>query len=312
MSISPPRHRRGFTLIELLVVIAIIAILIGLLLPAVQKVRAAAARTRCTNNLKQIGLAIVNYEDTIKAYPTGRNGCDGIRTAGTPCATQTNEQRNGASAFLLILPQVEQGALYNTFDQADLPYNQGSTWQAKSKGVETRVSTYVCPADTTPPAQTTSGMNAATGSYAVVHGTMGPTDGISETMKLFNTGMFNYATASKLKEITDGTSNTMIVGEALQTDDKTPTPTYNVWSLAGRMESCMRSTQNSPNTPPGTGITTTPYPPVKLNAAFASEHPGGVNFVFADGHVQFIADTIPLQTYKALSTKAGGEPITPE
>src|SRR6476620_4740634 len=109
--------RRGaFTLIELLVVIAIIAILIGLLLPAVQKVREAAARTQCQNNLKQIGLAFHNHHDTYKAFPTGGVGADGPRTMnGTSPATYQTQAWGWAYQ---ILPYIEQGPLYNTTTDA--------------------------------------------------------------------------------------------------------------------------------------------------------------------------------------------------
>jgi prepilin-type N-terminal cleavage/methylation domain-containing protein/prepilin-type processing-associated H-X9-DG protein len=303
---SPRRGRSAFTLIELLVVIAIIAVLIGLLLPAVQKVREAAARGKCQNNLKQISLAMANYEYTLHVYPVGRHGCDGITTG--PCANQTAIERDGASAFLLILPFVEQDALYGTFDQKDLPYNQGTTWQAKSQNVDKRPSVYVCPSDPSKDHVDTDGMNTATGSYALVQGSIGPSDGISSTLKLYNNGMFNYKIPTGLETVKDGTSNTFLVGEVVDADDLNLST--NLWSYAARHESSMRSTENPLNTKPGTGITTSPYG-IPINGAFGSYHPLGGNFAFVDGHVQFITNTIPLATYKALSTRNGGEPVSP-
>src|SRR5215510_8400497 len=103
---QPSRHRSGFTLIELLVVIAIIGVLVALLLPAVQAAREAARRAQCTNNLKQIALAVATYEDSLKIYPTGRMGCD--CWTDDVCGTRPSSTRPGTSAFVLILPQVEQ------------------------------------------------------------------------------------------------------------------------------------------------------------------------------------------------------------
>jgi prepilin-type N-terminal cleavage/methylation domain-containing protein/prepilin-type processing-associated H-X9-DG protein len=300
-----PARRSAFTLIELLVVIAIIAVLIGLLLPAVQKVRESASRAKCENNLKQIGIAIHSYDDVYKKFPHGRHGCDGI-TIG-PCATDTAIQRDGMSGFVQILPFMEADNLYQQFAQTDLPWNQGTTWTTSDKvGVETRPPFYVCPSDVSQPFVATSGLNAATGSYAFVHGTLGPDQGIADTMKVYNTGMFNYKIAQLRSDMRDGSSNTMIVGETYQSDIDT---SYNIWTQAARHESSLRSTCNPLNTPPGKGITTSPYG-IPLNGAFGSRHTNGANFLFGDGHVVFMVNSIDLPTYKALSTRAGGEAVT--
>src|SRR5262249_16799163 len=133
-------RRRAFTLIELLVVIAIIAVLIGLLLPAVQKVREAAARIQCANNLKQIALAVHNYSDT-------NGGRMPFLTDTTP---GTLTRAHLASLFYMILPHVEQDNLYRAFNRADPPsYNRDS---ATNPGVTSRVlSLFVCPSDPTNP-----------------------------------------------------------------------------------------------------------------------------------------------------------------
>ncbi|WP_439628392.1 DUF1559 domain-containing protein [Gemmata sp.] len=304
---KPKPSRPAFTLIELLVVIAIIAILIGLLLPAVQKVREAAARMKCSNNLKQVGIAVASYSDVYNRYPHGRLGCDGI-TDG-PCATSITPTadkvgRSGQSGFVQLLPMLEADALYKTVSQTDPPWGPSSTWATPNKTVvETRPAFLVCPSDTSQPFVVSSGLNAATGSYAFVHGKLGPSQGISSNLKLYNTGMFNYRVPHKMSDMTDGTSHTMIVGEVI---DAHTDLSRNLWTQAGRHESCLRSTENPLNTKPGTGVTTSPYG-VALYGGFGSRHTGGGNFAFGDGHVQFLTNTIDLPTYQALSTRAGGE-----
>ncbi|CAN5496850.1 hypothetical protein BH11PLA2_BH11PLA2_03150 [soil metagenome] len=212
---------------------------------------------------------------------------------------------------------LEQGNVYNMFDFSLSPWLVGNpAWIPPNKlGVQQRPPVYVCPSDLSkpfiaiwPPTGTTASdavENPATGSYAVVHGRRGPDEGIDGDMKVNNTGMFNYKRFHRLAECTDGTSNTIIVGEVI---DAHTNLSFNIWTNASRHESTMRSTVNPPNTKPGTGVTTSPYS-IPLYGGFGSRHPRGAVFAFADGHVQFINDNIPLATYKALSTRAGGESV---
>jgi prepilin-type N-terminal cleavage/methylation domain-containing protein/prepilin-type processing-associated H-X9-DG protein len=300
-----PYRRIGFTLVELLVVIAIIGVLVALLLPAVQAAREAARRSQCSNNLKQIALALDVYEDSMKAYPQGRVGCDGINDG--PCNGEPTIRRVGTSGFVMLLPFIEANNHYERFDFNDGPWGQTTTWEAKNKAaLEIRPKFVVCPSDNSEKFIASSGINAATGSYAFVHGRLGPGQGISATLKLYNNGMFNYRISHKRSEAIDGLSNTMFVGEVI---DAHTNLSRNIWTQASRHESCLRSTENAVNTKPGTGITTKPYD-VALFGGFGSRHPAGAHFAFGDGHVAFIAENIDLATYRALSTRNGGETTT--
>ncbi len=295
--------RRAFTLVELLVVIAIIGILVALLLPAVQAAREAARRMSCSNNLKQIALANANYEQALRVYPIGRLGCDGINTGD--CNGNPNYQRVGTSALVLMLPYLEGQSLYDSMDLNTGLYSLAFPMNAQNQAaVLKRPGFVVCPSDTALPNRDIGGYRAATGSYAMVHGRLGPDQGISGNMKVFNTGIYNYKVSFDHSSMLDGTSHMMIYGETFNGEID---EVYNIWTMGSRHHS-LRSTVNPPNTPPGLGVTTAPYGP-RLNGAFASLHPGGVMFAFADGHVQFIAENIDLATYRALSTRDGGETI---
>lgn len=305
-----PHRRRGFTLVELLVVIAIIGILVALLLPAIQAAREASRRSQCSNNLKQVGTGLDNYESTFKTYPPGRMGCDGI--ASGPCNGNPDSQRVGTSGFVAILPFMEQRPLYEQFDFTDGPWHiSDSTWLAKNAAaISTRPTVFVCPSDVSQVKIDVSAggltVPAATGSYAFVSGSYGPSQGIGDKVKISNNGVFMYKFAFPKSEVLDGLSNTTLAGEIIDAHTNLST---NLWTQAGRHESSLRSTENPINTPPGTGITTSPYG-IPLNGAFASRHPAGANFLFGDCGVTFFSENMDLSVYRALSTRSGGESLT--
>ena len=305
----------AFTLVELLVVITIIGILIALLLPAVQAAREAARRMQCSNNLKQISLALVNYENAFRTFPPGTLGIDGASEG--VFATYTPHQRTVMSALVLLLPFVEQQALYDSFDLDNGPVwfftgvasPMSSAWLSepgKVAAVATRLAVYVCPSDTSEEMTETyllPNVEAATGSYALMAGTNGPrffgTAWVA--VKYDNNGMFYYVQAHKVRDCTDGTSNTIFAGETIEAHNP---ESRNIWTIGWRLTDSQRTTDNPINTPPGLGVTWS-----GLNGCFASKHPGGAMFAFGDGHVSFLSENIDLETYRALSTRAEGEVI---
>ncbi len=294
-------RKRGFTLIELLVVIAIIAVLVAILLPAVQQAREAARRSSCNNNLKQIGLAIANYESTFSLYPAGRQGCDGS------CTGDPTWSYYGTSAFVGLLPYIDQTALFNKYDTANPIYNNSSTtWLASANNkafVASRPATYVCPSDISlPTVNFTVGADTAptaVSSYGLSAGTYGPSVTTNTTGKFDNTGMFVYKYYFGVKDALDGLSNTFFVGEVKFADNTTKP---NQWPYFSRHTAVARSTENPMNTKVGAGTQFEGG-----NACFGSYHVGGAQFVFGDGRVEFLSENIALPVYRALSTRKGGE-----
>ncbi|MEO2049376.1 MAG: DUF1559 domain-containing protein [Pirellulales bacterium] len=304
--------RRGFTLVELLVVIAIIGILVALLLPAIQAAREAARRSQCLNNLKQIGLGIELYHTSHKEYPSGRMGCDDVTIL--QCEDPNPSLRRAPSGLIAILPFVEHQALFDRFDFADGPwtkknwpeYFRRNSHDTNTFAVGSIVPIYSCPSDLKDPHADHRGEPEATGSYAFSMGSNGPSFGIDTlTVKMDNSGMFMYNRNITIQEVTDGTSNTLYLGETINGHEK---ETSNRWSAASRHLDSLRSTDNPMNTPVGQGITINLYG-YKTNGSFASAHPGGAQFTFGDGHGVFLSETIDLQVYQALSTRNLGEVI---
>jgi prepilin-type N-terminal cleavage/methylation domain-containing protein/prepilin-type processing-associated H-X9-DG protein len=302
--------RRAFTLVELLVVIAIIGVLVALLLPAVQAAREAARRSQCTNNLKQIALAFHNYNDTLGVLPPGRMGCDcNTATGAFGCGTRPDSTRPGTSAFAMITPQMEMQNWYDQigWQKGAITPATGCGGTADTAGWDTEIKPLllarpkwiICPSDTAQPVA--SGGTLAVGSYALNHGTIGPSKTTDQNMKHFNTGVFMYVTQITFRDIIDGMSNTFAVGEVY---DGHTTANANYWMIASRHTHSLRTTENPVNQKPNTGI--------KLdsnNGAFGSRHPSGALFAYCDGHVSFIPNSINLTVYQALSTRAGSEVV---
>jgi prepilin-type N-terminal cleavage/methylation domain-containing protein len=294
---KPPKRRRGFTLIELLVVIGIIAILIGLLLPAVQKVRDAANLASCENNLKQIGLALHNYHDARGSFPAGYSD-------PTPWPQADNGPGWGWGAFLL--PYLEQTNLYN-----QIAFNLDVGAPANGKVCSTLLRIFSCPADTLPGAFTLTDGGSKTwtlapGSYVACNGN----DGVDDFTTPPHTGAFVRGTQGfRIADISDGLANTLFVG------DRSSKLSYCTWvgGPTGALNPFLEAPGNF-----GAEVTllmchagpTGPNAPGVFDAdATASPHLDGVPFLFGDGSVHFLANGIDIPTWMALATRAGGETI---
>jgi prepilin-type N-terminal cleavage/methylation domain-containing protein/prepilin-type processing-associated H-X9-DG protein len=326
MTMSRLSRRRGFTLIELLVVIAIIGILIALLLPAVQKVRDAANRTKCANNLKQIGLALHNYHDTYNLLPTGANDSTYDPVLGPP-----NPNYHLYWTWMaLILPYVEQQNLFKEAD--DFAHGRGNQslplcWQdpygqygnRANPAQYTVVSTYTCPADN----------RDLTASF-VPDGVGGPVTldcaftgflGVNGIDLRTRDGVLFTGSNIAFKDVTDGLSNTLFVGERPPSEDLE----FGWWfdgfgqsvglQGTGSSDTVLGVREINNNTYPLSQCPRGPYTfmqgELKNNCDqfhFWSLHAGGANFLFGDASIHFIpysaAGILP-----AMATRANGEPV---
>ena len=321
---------RAFTLIELLVVIAIISVLIGLLLPAVQKVREAASRLKCANNLKQIGLGLHNFEGVSGRYPAGYISTPGVGFYDS----QTGDWGPGWSWLAILLPYVEQDNLYKSL-RWDLP-----CWDpANSTQVKGTVPIFLCPSATgnTPTVGITDlGMNVwqnavfARANYVHNVGwndiwSSPATTNYDDTVLGCNGVMYRNSKI-RVADVTDGLSNTVFAGE------RTPYLADAVWAgvVPGAKHYSYNQFASSGTGGPGinydnagsyVGANSGPsiyespqviHPP---NSALGhtdqmhSQHPGGANVLFGDGSIRFIRESIPLSLFRDLSSRSGGEVV---
>ncbi len=319
------RIRSGFTLIELLVVIAIIAVLIGLLLPAVQRVREAAANSSCRNNLKQLALAAHQYHSSFDAFPAGvaLPGPDSMYT----------------SLFVELLPSLEQSGLANRWDYS----NPANNFGAAGTPAATPLQVFVCPS-----AGVTQNP-AAFGSLSVgvtTYGANGGSQSFPET-RATHDGLFDYASATswnrvRLSDVTDGTSSTLLFGERTIADGnldtyqsakfKSPpspplqaTTSFSSWAVqsgpnagAGLLLAGTSAVNANfptrwepppPPAPPPSPIDWNKFGPSVWDrlSAYGSKHTRGTNFALADGSVRFMTNGIAAGIVLQASTRAGGE-----
>jgi len=290
---TKPMRKRGFTLIELLVVIAIIAILIALLLPAVQQAREAARRSQCKNNLKQIALALHTYHDVHRAFPPGYL----FHPAnGSNCATWS----------IFILPYLEEGNLYNSFNFASACVASASTQVGsltQAQAAATIVNTFRCPSD--PGADAID--SVALSNYPGNAGPEAPSGGIAPgnadiTVSGPNGGVFTLQISRRERDLKDGTSNTLMVGERRTEGDDIEQSQNNfaIWSSPNFLAA---NPAKRAALIYGWGTSPINDQTATKQGCFSSPHEGGATFALGDGSVRFLSESIDFANTGVNSTQ---------
>jgi prepilin-type N-terminal cleavage/methylation domain-containing protein/prepilin-type processing-associated H-X9-DG protein len=287
------RRPAGFTLIELLVVIAIIAVLIGLLVPAVQKVREAANRTQCQDNLRQLGLALHNYHGAHNGFPPARlTKASGITHSWVP----------------MILPYIEQQALYDRYD-----FTVNFTQPPNDAGVnQTPLQLLLCPSA---PAGRVGTNNRAVLDYAPTVSIVRPNPFVQQLPPADATwlGVMGYNVTRRITQVTDGTSHTILIAEDAGRDQAwvlgrlvsgtAPRSLNGAWADSNHLIN-VEGYNPATDTVPG---------PCAVNCINEEEiysfHPGGANILLTDGAVRLLKDSVDINLVVALITRQGGEVI---
>ncbi|WP_417376673.1 DUF1559 domain-containing protein [Gimesia maris] len=318
-------QRRGFTLIELLVVIAIIAVLIALLLPAVQQAREAARRSSCKNNLKQLGIALHNYHEAHSVFPPGWTVPQFMSSGGTPVPSNDHRYVGHNPAWgIYLLPFLDQAPLYNlqSFDNSDYQsYAHGGSFVSGHGLLQSPNSTnqlgitlavFSCPSDTQFNKGTTiNGYGRS--SYVSCRGNIN-NYGQATSMNPMP-GVFYTNSATRFRDIIDGTSNTIALGEVsnnqyTEVDSSSIYETGGAWGGIGihkRYTLVSRNTNSTRpinrSTPDDDGV----YPFVVDSDGFGSLHTGGAHFTLCDGSVRFISENVSIAIYGNLGDRADGK-----
>jgi prepilin-type N-terminal cleavage/methylation domain-containing protein/prepilin-type processing-associated H-X9-DG protein len=313
-------HRRGFTLIELLVVIAVIAVLVGLLMPAVQSARESARRTQCLNNLKQIGIALTEYHSALGMLPPGVV----LMPCPPLCIADVDKPQ------LAILPYLEHQAMFDGWN-FELPIYKPVCFHGgdiNMTGRKTRLTVYLCPSD---PDRQRMMM-----SYRAVTGSTAFADETVDAAGQVPNGMFFRDSSVSLTDSIDGTSTTAMFSERMMgagflgkgrtlaffltgqdfssgrsCEGLGPSYAWQGFSYGGCYGATVVNFVRTPNNlwpaclntdPEVLGLETYDGP--------SSYHPGGVNVLFADGSLRFLRDSVELPVWRALATRAGGETLS--
>jgi prepilin-type N-terminal cleavage/methylation domain-containing protein/prepilin-type processing-associated H-X9-DG protein len=339
-------RRSAFTLIELLVVISIIAVLIALLLPAVQSAREASRRAQCSNNLKQIGLAIHNYESAFKVLPFGKGDSYGTVLPGTPVYARwsTNSQ---------LLMFIEQGNLFNSINFNLPPETPGMAgavpfmpaYQNPNRenmtSSRSQVATFLCPSDG-PPLAEWLGATSYLGNQQTWACDLGENQSSTLDPNETPRGIFYWRSAVRFSDVTDGLSNTAFFSEKVR---GTAVPNPKTDMLVMPVASSLNDTYQQCTALPPTALPLTSrqgmswvmgemccttynhvappnartcaslgFPGTMANMAMqvppSSNHSGGVNILFGDGTVRFVKSTVGVNTWRALGTRNGGEVVS--